>query len=130
MNEVTSLEVDKNGLATVMGDGPAYFVLADHAPEVCQAGVPLTYSNFKIWKVPRGRHLRPQEPSDDRLLPAQRQQRRDQLEPVLRVRVRRAGRGASPPASAVAPVPGSLHNPDSRKFKGPWVSEICFSVRL
>ena len=51
VNEVTSVVVDKNGLATVMGDGPAYFVLADHAPEVCQANTPLTYSNFKIWKV-------------------------------------------------------------------------------
>jgi cyanophycinase-like exopeptidase len=54
VNEVTSVVVDRNGLATVMGDGPAYFVLADHAPEVCQAGTPLTYSNFKIWKVPSG----------------------------------------------------------------------------
>lgn len=54
VNEVTSVVVDKNGLATVMGNGPAYFVLADHAPEVCQAGSPLTYSNFKIWKVPSG----------------------------------------------------------------------------
>src|SRR5436305_6677979 len=51
VNEETSLEVDKNGRATVVGVGPAYFVLADHAPEVCQPGVPLTYSNYKIWKV-------------------------------------------------------------------------------
>jgi len=51
VNEVTSVVVDRNGLATVMGDGPAYFVLGDHAPEVCLAGTPLTYSNFKIWKV-------------------------------------------------------------------------------
>jgi cyanophycinase len=54
VNEVTSVVVDRNGLATVMGDGPAYFVLGDHAPEVCLAGTPLTYSNFKIWKVPSG----------------------------------------------------------------------------
>ncbi|HEV8582829.1 MAG TPA: peptidase S51 [Thermoanaerobaculia bacterium] len=54
VNEATSVVVDKNGLATVIGDGPAYFVLADHAPEVCQPGVPLTYSNYKIWKVPAG----------------------------------------------------------------------------
>lgn len=54
VNEVTSVVVDRNGLATVMGNGPAYFILADHAPEVCQAGVPLTYSNYKIWKVPTG----------------------------------------------------------------------------
>jgi cyanophycinase len=51
VNEVTSVVVDRNGLATVMGDGPAYFVLGDHAPEVCLSGTPLTYSNFKIWKV-------------------------------------------------------------------------------
>ena len=54
VNEETSVVVDRNGLATVMGAGPAYFILADHAPEVCQPGTPLTYSNFKIWKVPSG----------------------------------------------------------------------------
>lgn len=54
VEEATSVVVDRNGLATVMGAGPAYFVLGDHAPEVCQAGVPLTYSNFKIWKVSAG----------------------------------------------------------------------------
>ena len=54
VNEATSVVVDKQGLATVMGGGPAYFVLADHAPEVCQPGTPLTYSNYKIWKVPAG----------------------------------------------------------------------------
>lgn len=54
VNEATSVEVDRNGLATVIGDGPAYFILADHAPEVCQPGVPLTYSNYKIWKVAAG----------------------------------------------------------------------------
>jgi cyanophycinase-like exopeptidase len=50
-NEVTSVVVDRNGIATVLGDGPAYFILADHAPEVCLSGSPLTYSNYKIWKV-------------------------------------------------------------------------------
>jgi cyanophycinase len=54
VNEVTSVEVDRNGIATVMGDGPAYFVLADHMPEVCVSGTPLTYSNYKIWKVNSG----------------------------------------------------------------------------
>ena len=54
VNEVTSVVVDRNGLATVMGDGPAYFILGDHSPEVCVAGSPLTFSNFKIWKVPTG----------------------------------------------------------------------------
>ena len=54
INEATSVVVDKNGLATVMGDGPAYFVLAEHFPEVCEPGTPLTYSDYKIWKVPAG----------------------------------------------------------------------------
>ena len=54
VNEATSVVVDKNGLATVIGDGPAYFILAEHAPEVCQPGAPLTYSNYKIWKVAAG----------------------------------------------------------------------------
>jgi cyanophycinase len=54
VQERTSVVVDRNGLATVMGEGPAYFVLGDHAPEVCRSGTPLTFSNFKIWKVPSG----------------------------------------------------------------------------
>ncbi|MEA2691728.1 MAG: hypothetical protein QOJ16_1115 [Acidobacteriota bacterium] len=54
VNEGTSVEVDRNGRATVVGDGPAYFVLGDHQPEVCKAKTPLTFSNFKIWKVPSG----------------------------------------------------------------------------
>jgi len=53
-NEVTSIVVDKNGLALVMGDGPAYFVLGDHFPESCEPRTPLTYSNFKIWRVATG----------------------------------------------------------------------------
>lgn len=54
VEEETSVVVDRNGLATVMGAGPAYFVLGDHPPETCRAGTPLTFSNFKIWKVPAG----------------------------------------------------------------------------
>lgn len=46
----TSVALNKDGLGTVMGKGPAYFILADHAPEVCKPKEPLTYSNFKIWK--------------------------------------------------------------------------------
>ena len=53
-SEVTSVVVDQNGLATVMGSGNAYFVYADHAPEVCEPGQPLTFSNYKIWRVAPG----------------------------------------------------------------------------
>src|SRR3954470_7558187 len=54
VDEVASVEVDRHGLATVVGTGSAYFILADHAPETCVAGTPLTYSNYKIWKVAPG----------------------------------------------------------------------------
>ncbi len=54
VDEATSVVVDETGLARVMGAGPAYFVLADHVPEVCVARTPLTYSGFKIWKVASG----------------------------------------------------------------------------
>ena len=49
-DEVTSIVVDGSGLATVYGEGNAYFVLADHFPEVCQARTPLTYSGYKLWR--------------------------------------------------------------------------------
>lgn len=54
IGEETSLLVDKYGIAKVMGKGAVYFVLGDHPPEVCQPGEPLTYYDFKIWRVPRG----------------------------------------------------------------------------
>ena len=50
----TSMLLDKKGLALISGKGPAYFILADHMPEVCEPNKPLTYSNFKIWKVDAG----------------------------------------------------------------------------
>jgi cyanophycinase len=53
-DEVTSVEVDRFGLATVVGTGTVYFILADHAPVTCVAGTPLTYTNYKIWKVAPG----------------------------------------------------------------------------
>jgi cyanophycinase len=54
VDERTSVVVDKNGLATVVGEGNAYFVLAAHAPEVCERRQPLTYLGYKIWRVSPG----------------------------------------------------------------------------
>jgi cyanophycinase len=51
VNEKTSVVVSKDGKARVIGQGPAYFILADHPPEKCLKKQPLTYSNFKIWKI-------------------------------------------------------------------------------
>jgi cyanophycinase len=53
-DEHTSIVVDRTGNATVMGSGAAYFVLADHlpvAPERVQPRQPLTYLDYRIWKV-------------------------------------------------------------------------------
>jgi cyanophycinase len=54
VNEKTSLTIDQNGQARVMGEGPAYFILADHPPEQCVPNKPLTFSNYKFWKVQAG----------------------------------------------------------------------------
>jgi cyanophycinase len=54
VNEETSVVVNRNGMATVIGNGPAFFILGDHTPEVCQPKTPLTYSNYKIWRVEAG----------------------------------------------------------------------------
>src|SRR5207249_1413140 len=50
----TSVLVDKDGMGSVLGKGPAYFVLADHPPQLCQPKRPLTYLNYKIWKKDSG----------------------------------------------------------------------------
>ncbi|WP_201253443.1 cyanophycinase [Nodularia spumigena] len=54
ISEETSLVVDKYGMAKVMGRGAAYFVLGDHPPEECKPQTPLTFYDYKIWRVPRG----------------------------------------------------------------------------
>jgi cyanophycinase len=46
----TSVVIDQNGIATVLGAGPAYFILADHPPEICKPQTPLTYKNYKFWR--------------------------------------------------------------------------------
>ena len=50
----TSVLADGRGAARVVGKGPVYVVVGDHRPEVCAPGAPLTYSNYKVWKIPSG----------------------------------------------------------------------------
>ena len=54
VNERTSVVVDRRGLARVVGEGPAYFILGDHAPELCEPKRPLTYTDYKVWKLAPG----------------------------------------------------------------------------
>ncbi|WDZ86234.1 hypothetical protein [Micromonospora cathayae] len=53
VEEGASLYLDRNGLATLSGPS-AHVVLGDHQPEVAVPGRPLTYTNFKIWKLTNG----------------------------------------------------------------------------
>jgi cyanophycinase-like exopeptidase len=54
ISEETSILIDKYGVAKVIGRNAAYFVLGDHPPEVCKPRTPLTYHDYKIWRVPSG----------------------------------------------------------------------------
>ncbi|MFD3697952.1 hypothetical protein ACFWUZ_17635 [Streptomyces sp. NPDC058646] len=54
VEEGGSLFIDKNGLATLSG-ADAYVVLGDHQPERAVPGQPLTYSDYKIWRLTSGR---------------------------------------------------------------------------
>lgn len=35
-------------------EGSAYFILDDHQPEVCEPQIPISFSNYKIWRVREG----------------------------------------------------------------------------
>jgi cyanophycinase-like exopeptidase len=54
LDEATSVVTDHDGRVRVLGLGSAYFAVADHLPETCEPGLPLTYSNFRIWRVAAG----------------------------------------------------------------------------
>lgn len=53
VEEGSSLLLDKNGTATLYGK-EAYVVLGDHQPEQAASGKPLTFSNYKIWRLGPG----------------------------------------------------------------------------
>lgn len=54
IDEGTSVVVNREGVARVMGGGAAYFIQADHLPERCEPQTPLTFSDYKIWKRRNG----------------------------------------------------------------------------
>ncbi|MDG6109565.1 hypothetical protein Daura_31550 [Dactylosporangium aurantiacum] len=53
IEEGGSFVIDRNGLATLAGQN-AYVVLGDHTPERAVPGQPLTYSDYKIWRIVPG----------------------------------------------------------------------------
>ncbi|MEZ0371909.1 MAG: cyanophycinase [Candidatus Sericytochromatia bacterium] len=54
VDEATSVGVDARGQARVFGAHQAYVVEADHKPEICVPGRPLSYSGYRVWKFNPG----------------------------------------------------------------------------
>lgn len=57
IDEGTSLVINRQGMAQVMAnerDGSAYLILGDHQPEVCERNKPISFSNYRIWRVRNG----------------------------------------------------------------------------
>lgn len=47
----STLWVDASGRVKFYGKGGAYFLRTTHAPEVCQKGAPLTFTNIEVYKI-------------------------------------------------------------------------------
>lgn len=54
VDEATALLVEADGSATVAGSGAAHVVVADHAPETCDPGAPLVFTNLTLRHVRAG----------------------------------------------------------------------------
>ena len=54
IDEATALLVEPDGWVQLVGRGAAYFLLADHQPEVCQPAVPLTFTRVPVYKIQSG----------------------------------------------------------------------------
>mgnify|MGYP001496496330 CR=1 FL=1 len=54
VDEQTALLIDAQGVASVVGNGRAYFLRAPGLPEVCKAKTPLTYRNIAVDRVAAG----------------------------------------------------------------------------
>ena len=58
IDEKSAVLVDSDGNATVVGSGKgAYFLHPTRAPEVCTQGVPLTFRDIRVYRVPAGGHF-------------------------------------------------------------------------
>lgn len=51
IDEQTALLIDANSNGTVVGISTVYFLQAPGAPQVCQAGTPLTYQNVGVYRI-------------------------------------------------------------------------------
>ncbi len=58
IDEKSAVLVEADGNATVVGTGKgAYFLRPTEAPEVCEKGMPLTFREVSVYRVPAGGHF-------------------------------------------------------------------------
>lgn len=58
IDEKSAVLVEADGKATVVGTGKgAYFLRPTQSPEVCEKGVPLTFRDVSVYRVPAGGHF-------------------------------------------------------------------------
>jgi cyanophycinase len=58
IDEGTSVVVNQGGVAQVIAndqDGSAYLIFGDHQPEVCEPETPISFSNYRIWRIRNGK---------------------------------------------------------------------------
>jgi cyanophycinase len=54
VEENAAVLLESDGSAKVVGNGPAYFLEASHAPELCRAKTPLRISEISVHRIPAG----------------------------------------------------------------------------
>ena len=54
VEEGAAVLLDADGQAKVIGSGSAYFLEADHSPEVCRRKAPLSFSGISVHRAPPG----------------------------------------------------------------------------
>jgi cyanophycinase len=70
IDEKSAVLVEADGKSTVVGSGKgAYFLRPTQAPEVCEKGVPLTFRNVSVYRVPAGGHFDLKSWTDDEGVP-------------------------------------------------------------
>jgi cyanophycinase len=58
IDEKSAVLVEADGKGVVVGSGKgAYFLRPSEGPELCQAGLPLTFSNIDVYHAPTGAHF-------------------------------------------------------------------------
>ena len=58
IDEKSAVLVEADGKGVVVGSGKgAYFLRPSEAPELCQTGLPLTFSNIDVYHAPTGAHF-------------------------------------------------------------------------